>query len=178
MAAGPPAATIEGVASKVQVGLVAANLLFWVPILGWTVLADHPYDPPAHIDDPSFAEAAEAICAEAQADVVALGSPIAVDTPDERAQLVFDGNEILQAMLADVDALPRPTGPDEAGWVTEWLADWDVHLADRRSWAEALQAGNDGPFVETAKEGFQISRAIDEFAEVNRMEDCKTSGDV
>jgi hypothetical protein len=162
---------------RVQMILVAANLLFWVPILAWTVFAQHPYDPPAHIEDPAFAEAAEPICAVAQADIADLGLPTEVRSPAERAALTDHGNQILRGMVAELRDLPAPPG-EEGEWVHEWLDDWDTHIADRQAWADELAAGRDGPFVETPKQGFQISRAIDEFAEVNRMDSCKTTGDV
>ncbi|MBA2282683.1 MAG: hypothetical protein H0W25_15845 [Acidimicrobiia bacterium] len=160
-----------------QLALILVNVAFWGAILGWTAFADHPYDPPDHLDDPAFASAAEPLCAEAQAAVVALGGPTEVATPEDRAQLVDDGNLILREMLTELGTLPSPTG-EEAGWVTQWLADWAAHVDDRQRWADSLRAGRDGPFTETARGAVQLSRVIDNFAEVNLMESCKTSGDV
>lgn len=176
-------ATMAAMSRRVQLVLVAVNVVFWGAILGWTVLADHPWDPPDHLDDLTYAAAAEPICAEAQADLAALGSPIEVETLEERAQLTLDGVDVLEAMLVELRTLPAPvgTGADgapEAEWVDRWLDDWEVHLGDRRRWAEQLHEGEDVPFTETARNNKQISRTIDNFAEVNAMESCKTTGDV
>ncbi len=168
---------MAALSGKVQVVLVVVNVAFWGAILGWTAFADHPYDPPDHLDEPAFALAAEPVCARAQAAVVALGQPTEVRTPADRAQLVDDGNEVLRDMVGDLRALPLPAG-EEADWVTRWLADWDTHIGDRQRWADGLRVGRDGPFTETARSGIQLSRVIDNFAEVNQMESCKTAGDV
>ena len=38
--------------------------------------------------------------------------------------------------------------------------------------------GDDGPFTETARGGEQLSKVIDNFAEVNDMPSCATTHDV
>ena len=80
-------------------------------------------------------------------------------------------------MVVDLRALDRPEG-EEGTWVAEWLDDWDTHIADRQAWADQLHEGDDGPFVETARQGEQISKGIDYFAETNDMPSCATAGDV
>lgn len=161
-----------------QLGLVLAILGFWGAIYAYTLTVDEEdIRPPGRMTDRAFAEAAEPICAATAAEIEALGLPTAVDDAAERAELVQAENVLLRAMLEDLGALERPSG-DEGRWVTEWLEDWDVHVADRQRWADDLEAGDDGPFVETDRGGEQISKGVDYFAETNAMPSCATAGDV
>lgn len=162
--------------AKVQLVVLAVNVAFWGAILGWTVTAD-PGDPPGFLDDRSFPAAAEPVCGVARDAVADLGNPAFVDSIAERADLVDRQDERLVAMVADLRTLPRPAG-EQGAWVTEWLDDWETHIADRQRWAAALHEGDDPPFVETARRGEQISKAIDYFAEINEMASCATLGDV
>ena len=162
--------------AKVQLVVLAACFVFWGATLAWTVLAE-PGDPPDFLDDRRFPTAAEPICERAMADVEALGSGAAVDTIEERADLVDRQDEVFAEMLDDLARLPRPAG-EQGEWVTAWLADWQTHIDDRREWADRLHAGEDPPFVETARGNDQVSEAVDGFAEVNEMPSCATLNDV
>lgn len=161
---------------KVQLVVLAVNVVFWGAILGYTIVAD-PGDPPDFLDDRAFPAAAEPICAAAMDEVVALGNPAFVATIEARADLVDRQNEIFVAMVDDLRAVRRPDA-EEGAWVAAWLDDWDTHIADRARWAETLHGGEDPPFVETPRGGDQISETIDGFAEVNEMPSCATLGDV
>jgi hypothetical protein len=165
--------------TKIQAVVLAVNVVFWGAILGWTLTLDESdIDPPDHLDDPAFALAAEPVCARAVAELEAQDllhpSP---DSPADRAGIVDDANAILRTMLLDVHAIEAPPA-EEGQWVAAWLDDWDQHLADRQAWADGLRRGDDGPFTETARGGEQISKAIDNFAEVNDMPSCATTHDV
>jgi hypothetical protein len=165
--------------TKIQAGLLAANVVFWGAILGWTVTVDDDdIDPPDHLDDPAFAQAAEPVCAGAVATLEErdLLHP-APESLEERADIVDASNAVLAAMVDDVRAIDRPAG-EEGEWVGLWLSDWEQHIADRQAWADGLRQGDDGPFTETARGGEQLSRVIDNFAEVNDMPSCATTHDV
>ena len=95
----------------------------------------------------------------------------------ERADLVDNENAILRAMLDELDDLDRPGG-EEGEWVALWLDDWRTHIDDRQAWADGLRVGDDRPFTETDRAGEQISKVVDNFAEVNDMDSCVTTGDV
>lgn len=161
---------------KVQLVVLAVNVVFWAAILGWTWTAD-PGDPPSYLDDTEFPADAERICAGARESVAALGNPAFVDSIEARADLVDREDAVLVGMVDELRALPAPVG-EQGGWVAAWLDDWDTHIADRQRWADVLHGGEDPPFVETARGGEQVSRAIDYFAEVNEMPSCATPGDV
>ncbi len=162
--------------AKVQLLIVVLIGAGWIGIWTWTVAVD-PGDPPDFLDDRSYPEAAEPICAVAVEEVRELGNPAFVDTPEERADLVDRQGAVFAGMVDELDDLPRPDG-EQGGWIEAWLADWEIHLDDRAAWAARLHAGDDPPFVETARGNDQISEAIDRFAEVNEMPSCATLGDV
>lgn len=164
--------------AKIQVVVLVVNIAFWGAILGWTVAyGDDAYDPPDRLDDRSFPIAAEPICAAAVANIDALGLPTEVETPAERADLVDAENRRLLRMIDDLEALERPSG-EQGEWVGLWLQDWRTHVADRQAWADDLRAGDDHPFRESDRAGEQISKVVDNFAEVNEMDSCVTTGDV
>lgn len=166
-----------GLSTKVQLAVLAACVVFWGAVLG-LMLVREPGDPPDFLDDRSFPEAAEPICAEAMAEVEGFGSAAAVETIEERADLVDRQDEVFGAMVTELRALPVPAG-EQGDWVREWLDDWDTHVADRQRWAERLRAGEDPPFVETPKgAGTRVSEAVDGFADVNDMPSCATFNDV
>lgn len=162
--------------AKLQLLLLLGILAMWAAIYGYTLFSG-PHERPGRMDDRAFATAAEPICAATEAAIERLGLPTAVETPLERAQLVEAENGLLRTLVADLGALDRPAG-EEGEWVEEWLGDWDTHIQDRQNWADSLREGDDGPFVETARNGEQLSKGIDYFAETNDMPACVTPGDV
>ena len=162
--------------AKVQLGLLAACVLFWIGVIGYELVAE-PGDPPGFLDDRSFPAAAEPICAEAMARVESFGSAVAVESIEERADLVDRQDEVFTAMIADLRQLDVPDG-EQGEWVAEWLGDWETHVADRQAWAATLHGGEDPPFVETAKGTERVSEAVDAFAETNEMPSCATFNDV
>jgi hypothetical protein len=162
--------------AKVQLLVILAIGAFWIGIYAYTLLSG-PHRPIGQMTDTSFATAAEPICAATAEDIEALGLPTAVESPAERATLVLAENDLLRTMVGELGRLDRPRG-EEGEWTTEWLADWAVHIEDRERWADDLQAGDDHPFVETARQNEQISKGVDFFAETNDMPSCATAGDV
>ena len=161
---------------RFQIVLAVLCVAFWVAIYAWTLIADHG-DPPDHLSDRAFPEAAEPVCAAAMAEVESFGRATAVETIEERADLVERQDAVLAALVADLRRLPLPDG-EEGGWVREWLDDWQTHVEDRERWAARLHAGEDPPFVETPKGNDRVSEAVDHFAEVNDMPSCATFNDV
>lgn len=162
---------------KVQLAVLGVNVAFWGAILGWTVVGDHPDRRPDELEDRRFAEAAQPICADAVADIAALDLDLIADSGEERADSVDVTNERLREMVADLRGLHRPAG-QEGEWVASWLDDWEVHIEDRQRWADRQRAGEDVPFSESDRAGVQVSKIVDNFAEVNRMPSCATTHDV
>ncbi|MGI9577569.1 MAG: hypothetical protein ACR2OH_05190 [Microthrixaceae bacterium] len=139
------------------------------------------YDPGLLIDelpDKAFPTQAEAICAEAVAQVDALpGAETAADNL-ERAQVVAEANGYLTEMVAALRPIAPTEDPVSAEAVNEWLDDWETHLEDRNEYAERLVTDETARFTESTRAEKQISRAIDSYAQVNSMVSCETPGDV
>jgi hypothetical protein len=54
-----------------------------------------------------------------------------------------------------------------------WLDDYEIYIADRRSFADDLRAGINLQFSETPIKGLPISEKIATFAADNEMSFCK-----
>jgi hypothetical protein len=99
-------------------------------------------------------------------------------TAAERADVIDSANDRLRAMIAQLrTAVPADEGRVTTG-INEWLDDWSTYVEDRQAYADGLRADPQTRFTETVKANRQVSRAVDGFAEVNRMESCSTPGDV
>lgn len=139
------------------------------------------YDPGRmtdELEDRTFPRAAEAVCARAERRLEQLPPATSARTPEERADTIDEANRILGGMVDELE----PLAPDEprnvAEGVRQWLEDWRAHIADRDQYASALRDDPGARFLETTKGDRQISRAIDGFAEVNRMRSCEVPPDV
>jgi hypothetical protein len=161
----------------------ALTVLSFVGIWGYVLILAFVFgrQPPVdRIEDPAFAEAAEARCAEAVATVGEL--PIATETPTprERAVVLDEANDTYALMLDDLADLTRLI-PDPADLerAEAWLADWHIFLGDRRDHTDRLHAGEDSRLLISPKqgEGRHITGWIDEFALANRMDSCVSPDD-
>jgi hypothetical protein len=153
---------------------VVASLAMW----GYALFG--PRRTAGKMDDPAFSEAAEAICAPLVAEIDDL--PAAHETPDadERAQVVDNANALLAGQIDELDRLVPLTagGSRDRTMITEWLADWETYLDDRRAYADDLRADPDARLLETAKQERPISDALTRFADANEMSSCAPPGDV
>ncbi len=139
------------------------------------------YDPGLKVDelaDRTFPRAAEEVCAGSRSELDALPPANVSRTADERADVVDAANGRLRAMVDRLRAIvPQGQGRISTG-IDEWLNDWSTYIDDRQAYADGLRADPQTRFTETVKANRQVSRAIDGFAEVNRMQSCTTPGDV
>lgn len=166
-------------------GQVAARAGVVVVILGiivmWIYVLTARPEVPGHIQDASFAPAAEKICATALARVNAL--PKAPETPDPaaRAKVVAEATTILTAMVDDLERIVPAAEPDH-GRASQWITDWRTYLQDRRNYSDELPANPQLRFYVTQRpeDGVQITAGMDRFAEppVNNMPSCATPGDL
>lgn len=132
------------------------------------------------LDDPAFAEAGEARCAEALVEVDALPVASTADTAADRADVLAQADAVFERMLDDLDGMTdlAPAG-DQRRRATEWLADWRTYLGDREAYVDALRVDPEARLLVSPKEGEgrQITGWIDEFAKANRMPSCITPTD-
>jgi hypothetical protein len=160
---------------------LAMAATFTALTFGLYIYAFFFYDPGLLIDElPSraFPDAAEKVCAQAQAKLEDLPISTSSRTAAERADVVDQANAILRDMVAQLEPLvPQGQGKITTG-VQEWVTDWGHYVDDRQAYADGLRRDPDTRFVERRKANRQISLAIDSFAQVNRMDSCVTPGDV
>lgn len=163
-----------------RVAFVAAALFAVVTMAMWMWML-FVYDPGLMIDelpDRTFPTEAEKICAATNEAISDLPPAETTDDPIERAGVIDTANTDLATMLVRLAPLAPTEPPESAEAVQEWLDDWATHLEDRQRYADSLRSDPTARFTETAKGSKQVSRAIDSFAEVNRMPSCGTPGDV
>lgn len=131
-----------------------------------------------YLDDRTFPEAAEPICASAMAKLSAF--PLAKDSkdPTERSKVIEQTTAVLETMVRDLRSVVPDT--DDATWINTWLDHWQFHLNDRHDFAKRLTAagGEREEFFETPVGGHQVSKSIDGWAIENKMESCKVPQDV
>lgn len=163
---------------KLTLALVAVftigSFAMWIYIL-------FIYDPGLLIDelpDKTFPTAAEAVCADAVAEIELLPEAQTAEDNIERAAVVTEANGYLTSMVDELRLIAPIDPPESAEAVNEWLDDWEIHLEDRTEYAQRLASDPEARFTETPKAEKQISRAIDSFAQVNSMVSCSTPGDV
>lgn len=162
----------------ILVGLAA----MWIYIWGFV-----PRNNPDRFSSQAFPEAAEPICAKAQAAINALPSGVDATSPQERAVAVREGTEITQQMVADLRALlPLVNDPDDTATLELWFEDWEEgYLVDR--WAHVERLENATPetddrdlafLIQDRAQGGFYTRRIDGLANVNEMNSCVVPGDI
>ena len=80
-------------------------------------------------------------------------------------------------MLATISLLQTGDAHD-TNLITLWLTDWRQYVVDRDDFSHALRSNPGATFGVTARDGQQITRAMDAFAGRNRMPSCATPDDV
>jgi len=163
-----------------RIALIAAGVFTLAATAMWIWML-FVYDPGLLIDelpDPAFATDAEEVCAAATSVISDLKPAEATNDPIERADVIVTANDTLARMLGELRTLVPSEPPESTEAINEWLDDWATHVQDRQDYAEELRVDPTARFTETPKASKQISRAIDSFAQVNRMPSCETPGDV
>lgn len=157
----------------------------FLAIAGFWVWAFSPFPTRGHpdtldtLDGKAFTANAEARCAATMERLDALPRDLDIDNPQQLAEQVASGTDLLIPLVPDLRNLARNvTDPDEARKVNLWLDDWNVYIADRNSLVAKLRQGERAEFVYTARDGVQIARIIDRFAQVNDMLSCETPKDI
>lgn len=137
------------------------------------------------IGDREWAQRAEGICAAADAErlelidlrEIARDGPASAADLAERADIVDRATDIVENMLADVDAV-APTDDTGAAIVPLWVADYRTYIANRRTFTDRLREGRNDPFTETAVDGIPISEKLEQFAGDNEMPSCAPPQDL
>jgi hypothetical protein len=149
----------------------------WVWVFAFHLGGSWRDQQPGKLGDPTFAVAAEPVCAAAVVELASLPQAWETDTPAARADAIDDSVEILRSMVTTLNGLP--VGNEQEA-VSEWLADWDTYVADRADYAARLRNDALARFYVTQsdRDQRQITLAIDKFAETNAMPACGTPADL
>ncbi len=154
--------------------IVVGSLLLWIYVFSGAARTD----PPNTLDDAAFGVAAEPICADAVETLEEL--PRAEDSTSaaQRADVIDEANETLDAMVDQLDEIEVSTDRDTE-MTTEWIADWRTFIENRSDFAARLREDDMARFYVTEKPGrLQVTKAIDDLAKVNDMPSCVDPGDV
>ena len=154
-------------------------------IAGFWIWAFSPFPTRGHpdtldtLDGQAFTANAEVRCAATLEQLDTLPRDWDIDNPRQLAEQVSSGTELLVPQVADLRNLSRSiSNPDEAQKVELWLDDWNTYIADRNNLVAKLRQGERAEFIYTARNGVQIARILDRFAEVNNMLSCRTPMDI
>lgn len=173
----PTPAADRSVASLLSRIAIALFIVTMAAMWGYALL--WPHEVPGRLDDTSFPMDAEPVCHRYRVQLDGLPRSISVRTPEERGDLVDQGTSILAAMVDELRGL-IPTADPPRSMVTEWLADWEIYLEDRRDYAQRLRGDANARFYVTQsdRDDKQITQAVDRFAAVNAMPSCGIPDDV
>ena len=133
------------------------------------------------IGDDEWAERAENICAEMDAERLQLADYRRIDDEvtllADRANKADRATDLLEGALDDITAV-APSDDKGVALVPMWEDEYRQFLTDRRAYAERLREGDDDPFTETAVDGLPVSDRLRVFANDNRMPSCAPPNDL
>lgn len=167
-----------------RAGRIAVTAVLVALIIMWAwIWFFAPRDNADRFSERAFPEAADPICAAAHEEILELPSGRETTTVEERAAVVRRGTEIVEAMVADLEAIAHlVTDPDDADILRQWFGDWHgLYLADRWDHVERLESATpDTPDQDLAflVQDLRYGRRIDGLANVNDMDSCVIPGDI
>lgn len=128
-------------------------------------------------DDRLWADKAQSRCLIAEQQRVELADyrivdDLGVDAIVERAMIVDKATDTIESFVKEFRA-NLPTDAKGIAIVGLWLDDYEIYIADRRSFADDLRNDINLQFSETAIKGLPISEKIATFAADNEMSYCK-----
>ena len=172
----PDARTSKGWSAGRIAAVVAVlgMVLFWMWILSGAPAKQNP----DWISDRTYADALEGRCKALRKDLAALPQPEDTPTPDARADVIEQANAKVADFVDQIDDGAPTTGSSAKG-LQGWIADWKTYLADRVDYVERLRK-DDGArlYVDKSPLGRPVDETIEIYAQVNRIEDCATPGDI
>ncbi|MGI9609638.1 MAG: hypothetical protein ACR2NL_05020 [Acidimicrobiia bacterium] len=124
---------------------------------------------------PAFGVRAQLVCEAASEQ---LGDPSRVASGPARAVQLRQSNQVLQDMVDSLRSLPMATERDEM-LRSAWLEDWEVLLADRGRYADAVEVDPAAVYtVSRVAENEGLERRLTRFARTNLMLPCGAPTDV
>jgi hypothetical protein len=155
------------------IAVTVALVLFWI----WVFSGAPRKKNPDYLEDRAWTARTEATCARTVERIDALPDAPTAESSPERAAVISQANDELEAMLDAIEA-DEPSGEGDLDVVRPWLADWRTYLEDRRDYASRLRTDPKAKLYVDEKFNDSIETVIDTFAEVNEMDSCVVPGDV
>jgi hypothetical protein len=171
----------EPMAMTWSIGRVLAVIAALTMIAFWAwIFAGGPRKAnPDRLEDRAWVETAVARCDQMLEQFEQLPTAAESETPAERSQQLTAANALLTSMIDDLERT-APTGERDREVLDPWFADWRTLLADRATFAAAVE--NDPAAVFHPTENTDLGRGVDEtvkiFADVNDMPECRPTTDV
>ena len=128
-------------------------------------------------DDRNWAVKAQARCLIAEVDRKALAdyrivNDLGATALAERAEIIDRATDTIEDFVKEF-RVDLPSDPKGKAIVSLWLDDYQIYIADRRSFTDDLRNGINKRFAETPLQGLPISEKIATFAADNEMSYCK-----
>ncbi len=176
----PEAEVEEPLSMSWSVGRVLAVLVMVSIAVFWAVvfLGIPRKENPDRLDDRIFVERTIERCDTLLEDLADLpGGPFIRD-PVERADVLDDATDLVEAMVDEIEA-DAPTTGDDATSLEGWLGDWRTYVENRRDYAARLRVDPEARLLlDQSLGGDSVDKPIEIFADVNDMPTCATPGDV
>ena len=158
---------------RIAATAIAASLVvFWLSIWGYALLSDEIDQNPDELKDQTYVARADAACLAAKQQIDALGSPLKVNSPDERADLLEKSNPLVAALVRQLNVIEVDNQPDRV-LIDDWIVDWESYVADRERHVDRLRTEGDVRFLVTRVGASHVTVRIDGFARVNDMNNCE-----
>ncbi len=133
---------------------------------------------PDTLDDPTFAQVAEAQCAAALADLSALPQSYDARNGQERSAQVLQSTARLQALVDQLRGEVTGSARDRA-ILGDWLDNWQIVIGDRTRYAQAVAVDPAAPYLQTdIKVNEFLNTRVTRMADTNRMPSCAVPDDV
>lgn len=136
------------------------------------------------VDDAAWRERAQSICERYEAERLKLVDTsegyIAEPTNDqmiERADIVDQATDLLEAELAEVLAVQPPSERDQS-LLRDYEKYWRILISDRRAYTAKLRTFELEPYYETLVDGGPVSNTIVDFTTVNEITACRPPGEL
>ena len=176
----PEAEVEEPLSMSWSVGRVLAVLVMVSIAIFWAVvfLGIPRKENPDRLDDRAFVERTIVRCDAMLEDLADLPSGPFVEDPVERAEVLDQATDLVEAMVDAIEA-DAPTTGDDAISLTGWLGDWRTYIENRRDYATRLRVDPDARLLlDPSLGGDSVDKPIEIFADVNDMPTCATPGDI
>src|SRR5690606_26277479 len=92
---------------------------------------------PDRLDDRAFVERTSQRCDALLEDLSALPNGAFIEDHVERAAVLDQATDLVEAMVDDIEADAPKTG-DDAISLNGWIGDWRTYIANRRDYADRL----------------------------------------